>query len=305
MTSVFIVNPIAGRGLTKGIWPKLERALPKESEIRWTEGPGHATVLARELARAGAERVIAVGGDGTATEVAMGLRGTGAVMGHVATGAGCDFAKSIGLPSGPEKALAALDHLRPIRMDVGISGDSGFLTVSGVGFDARVAEEDQRARTRGMRGTLPYLLAILKVLAGYRPSPVRVVLDGEHIVDGKALLVGVANCQYYAGGMRIAPYAVPTDGLLDVVVIGDLSVPGTLALLPKVFKAGHVTHPKVHFYRAKSVRIESDPPLKSHLNGELSHETPVDFSLDPLSLNMLVGTVPEPLEGRGAGVENA
>jgi len=303
--TAFIVNPAAGRGLTKQVWPRLRASIPADDQVLMTEGPHHATTLARDMVAAGAERVVAVGGDGTATEVALGLRGSDVTMGHVPTGAGCDFAKSIGLPVRPEAAIAALDSLTPLRMDLGISGADAFLTVSGVGFDAQVAAEDRRVRRNGMRGSLPYVIAILKVLTSYRPSPVKLSLDAGRTVEGKALLVAVANCQYYAGGMRIAPYARPDDGWLDVVVVGDLSVPGTLALLPKVFRANHRFHPQVNFYRARTVRIESDPPLKSHLNGEVGPDTPVEFSLDPKSLTVLTGRVPEPLPGESVAVQSA
>lgn len=300
MTTVFIVNPEAGRGLTRDQWPKLEKTISKEHEVIWTKAPGHATELAREAASHGAARVVAVGGDGTATEVAVGLRDTPAVMGHVPMGAGCDFARGFGIPRDPATALAALDTLQETVVDLGLSDDGqGFLTISGAGFDAEVAAEDAKSRSEGMRGALPYLKAILKVLLSYHPTPVRLTLDGGQAIETKALLIAVANSQYYAGGMRVAPYASPTDGLLDVVVIGDLSTVGTLGLLPKAFSGAHRTHSKVTFHRAQSVKVESDRPLMCHLNGEAAHTTPMTFSLAPASLRLLAGTIPEAMPGAG------
>lgn len=300
MTTVFIVNPEAGRGLTREEWPKLEKALAKEHEVVWTKAPGHATELAREAVSRGADRVVAVGGDGTATEVALGLRDAPAVMGHVPMGAGCDFARGFGIPRKPDDALAALDTLTETVIDLGLSDDGGgFLTVSGAGFDAEVAAEDAKSRSEGMRGSLPYLKAIFKVLFSYHPTPVRLTLDEGEPIETKALLVAVANSQYYAGGMRIAPYASPTDGLLDVVVIGDLSTIGTLGLLPKAFSGKHRTHPQVTFHRAKSVKVEAERPLMCHLNGEAAHPTPMTFSLAPASLRLLAGPIPEAMPGAG------
>lgn len=297
MTTVYIVNPVAGRGLTRDLWPKLQAGVAGGGEVRYTERPGHATELAQDAVRQGADLVVAVGGDGTATEVALGLRGTQAVMGHVPTGAGCDLRTSLGLPKRPEEALKALGSgsLTIQTIDVGLSGNRGFLTVSGVGFDAEVAAEDARARTTGLRGSLPYLKAIMKVLVSYRPTPIRLIIDEQEALEGRALLVAVANCQYYGGGMRIAPYASPTDGLLDVVVAGDFSVPGTLGILPKVFSGKHRTHPKVAFFTGSRVRIESDPPLASHLNGDPAGLTPIEFSVDPGALRVLAGDIPGPM----------
>lgn len=300
MTTVFIVNPEAGRGLTRDEWPKLEKTLPKEREVVWTKAPGHATDLAREAAASGAKRVVAVGGDGTATEVALGLKGSTAAMGHVPMGAGCDFARGFGIPRDPAAALAALDTLQETVVDLGLSDDGGgFLTVAGAGFDAEVAAQDAKSRSEGMRGSLPYLKAIFKVLFSYHPTPVRLTLDEREPIETKALLVAVGNSQYYAGGMRIAPYASPTDGLLDVVVIGDLSTVRTLGLLPKAFSGAHRTHPKVSFHRAKSVKVEADRSLMCHLNGEAAHPTPMTFSVAPASLRLLAGTLPQAMPGAG------
>ena len=290
MSVTYIVNLTAGRGLTERVWPTLARSVAKDDRILVTERSGHATDLARAAVTSGASTVVAVGGDGTVAEVARGLLGSSAVMGHVPTGAGCDLARALGLPRSPAAAMAALDQLRPTVLDVGLAGDEVFLTVSGVGFDAVVAAEDSRTRATGMTGTLPYLLATFKVLRTYRPRLVKLTLDGKELPTQRALLVAVANSQYYAGGMRIAPYARLDDGLLDVVVVGDLSVPDTLLTLPKVFSGAHRTHSKVRFYQAKEVVVDAPTLLAAHLGGEPAGTTPLTFRLMPRALTVLSGT---------------
>lgn len=296
MSVTYIVNLTAGRGLTERMWPTLARSVAKDDRIELTQRSGHATELARAAVASGARRVVAVGGDGTVAEVAKGMLGSSVQLGHVPTGAGCDLARALGLPKSPADAMAALDQLRPAVLDVGMAGDEVFLTVSGVGFDAVVAAEDARTRAAGMTGTLPYLLATFKVLRTYRPRLVRLTLDGKELEAQRALLVAVANSQYYAGGMRIAPYARTDDGLLDVVVVGDLSVVDTLLTLPKVFSGAHRRHPKVSFHQAKEVMVDAPTPLSAHLGGEPAGTTPLTFRLLPQALTVLSGTAVVPMD---------
>lgn len=295
MSCTYIVNPTAGRGLTERLWPSMVAGVAEGDRTEVTTRPGHATELARAAAGKGVRRVVAVGGDGTAAEVARGLIGSDVELGHIPTGAGCDFARALGLPTSPAAAMAALDQLQPMAIDVGTVGDAVFLTVSGVGFDAVVAAEDARTRANGMRGSLPYLLATFKVLRTYRPRPVQLTLDGQVLPQTRALLVAVANSQFYAGGMRIAPYAETGDGMLDVVVVGDLSVADTLLTLPRVFSGAHRLHPKVSFYRARQVDVEAPVPLAAHLAGEPAGTTPIRFGILPRALTVLCGRPVAPM----------
>jgi diacylglycerol kinase (ATP) len=302
LNPTYVVNMTAGRGRTRQTWPQLARLVGSSADVRFTEGPGHATELAAAAAAAGAECVVAVGGDGTAAEVATGLIGTEVPMAIVPTGAGCDIARGIGLPNDPQESLRRLLQgalsVRPL--DVGMVNDRVFLTVAGVGFDAEVAAEDARTRRPGMGGTWPYLLAILRVLARYRPTPLLLRLDGVEL-SGRFLLVALCNTQFYAGGMRIAPYAVPDDGLLDVVAVGDLTVLETLTTLPRVYSAGHTHDPKIRFERAAQVEVESPDSLVVHAGGEIVGTTPIRASVRPGAISVFGGTPPAVMARRRVG----
>ena len=41
--------------------------------------------------------------------------------------------------------------------------------------------------------------------------------------SGRMRDVVVANCRYFGGGMKICPEAEPDDGLLDTLLIGDVT----------------------------------------------------------------------------------
>src|SRR5690606_32716721 len=105
-------------------------------------------------------------------------------------------------------------------------------------------------------GRLSYLSATLRASLRYRNVPVSVYVDDWPIYEGPSYIVGACNGMYCGGGMMLAPTAHPADGLLDVVVVGDLDLLETIMLSPHICKGRHVEHPKVKTARGKSLRME-------------------------------------------------
>ena len=299
MKTLFIVNYVAGRGRTQRVWPQVWQELQQRYagqglEMAVTAAPRDATRVAEEAVREGYGRVVAVGGDGTLTEVADGVRDARGQtsLAFVPTGAGCDFRRTAGVPADTMAAaeLAIKGESRPA--DLGTAGGTTFLNVAGVGFDAEVAAEDHRLRDRySSTGTVPYVRAVLRVLWRYRAREMRIVAD-EAVFEGKFLLVAVGNAQYYGGGMRIVPTACLDDGMLDVLIAGDYSVPETLALLPRVYGGGHLSSGKIRVVRCRRLSIEATPEAAVHRDGELSGATPVEFGISPGALSFVYGPTP-------------
>jgi diacylglycerol kinase (ATP) len=113
--------------------------------------------------------------------------------------------------------------------------------------------------------------------------PFTLHLDGRTI-ETPSILLAVANMRYFGGGMKIAPHADPTDGLLDLWIGGDLSRKEALVLLPAIFAGQHGRHPKVSHHRVTSVRIESPQPLQVQLDGEILDSLPAEFRVVPQAL---------------------
>ena len=88
--------------------------------------------------------------------------------------------------------------------------------------------------------------------------------------------------------MFVAPDADPTDGLLDVLTIGDLSKPDLLWSLPRIYKGTHLTHPKVTMERAREIKIQPKEPMSLQVDGELLGEAPARFEILPTALNVVV-----------------
>jgi diacylglycerol kinase (ATP) len=296
-----IVNPAAGAGKTAKKWPQimgLLKSLGLHFEHDLTEAPGHAIELAKAAARKGYELVVSVGGDGTINEIVNGLHDSGSIgdvmLGFVGTGTGGDYIRTIGIPRHHEASCQRLLNPRKLAVDLGMveyrnNGQTAkrlFVNFAGLGFDAEIV----RATTQKYKalGSVPsYLMGLLTTLMLYRNHEVSLELDGkkEH---RKVCAVMMSNGKYGGGSMLVAPHADPMDGLLDVLIIDDLSKPDLLWSLPRIYRGTHLTHPKVTWQRARDVYIQPRQPLSLQADGELLGESPARFTVLPAALNIVV-----------------
>ena len=296
-----IVNPVAGANATYRKWPKISSLLHHIGlpfEFQYTEGVGHAIELAREAVNNGCRFLVAVGGDGTVHEVANGIllskELNEATIGIISTGTGGDFIRSAGIDRDYIKACSSLTGTRRRLIDVGVveyhkDGQGHrrfFINSSGVGFDAAVAETSNRL-PKFLGGTIPYIIGLLKSLAGYKNKPVTISM-GDKIESKRILSVVVANGRYFGGGMRVAPLADIDDGLLDVITVGDMGKLELLKAFPTIYKGTHIHHPKVEMEKTTRVRIESTEKFLVHADGEFLGEGPVSFELIPSALSIAV-----------------
>jgi diacylglycerol kinase (ATP) len=284
----FIVNPVSGRGKTARAWERLKVMLKAENvpfSYALTQAPGHAAELAKEAVEKGFTSCIGVGGDGTLHEMLPALVGTQTALGCIPTGTGNDFARALGIPKEMPAQLSWLKEASRVQIDVPYLNDTPYLNVAGIGFDAVVAETVNR-RFRSLRGLLPYLLGVFTTLISYKNTPVTIHLDGRPPMQQKVFLIAVGNMQYYGGGFRICPQAVPNDGLLDFCIAGDISKTGTLSMLPKTLKGEHLAHPQCRYLQAKEAFIDG-PPLPMQADGQNIGSLPAVFRVAPGALWIL------------------
>lgn len=210
-----IVNPTAGRWFTALLHqylPELFRLYRCVPQVHWTEGPGHATVLARQLASE-VGLVVAVGGDGTVSEVARGLAGTECPLGVIRGGTANMLAKELGIPANPLQAVPALLGGKVRRIDLfRVNGVLG-VVVAGAGLDSAVTRWMKRVR-RGHIGYLAYLEGVRRELHHFAFPRLEVVVDGRRLPDPYQLII--TNARLYAGFFPIAPKNRLDDGLLEV-----------------------------------------------------------------------------------------
>lgn len=282
-----ICNPTAGNGRGRKIGQEIEKRLLEQHyacHLEMTKAPGHATELAYAAAQSGAETVLAIGGDGTAVEVARGLIGTPAALGVIPAGTGNDFIKTLGLPKDP---LAALDFVlaHPARdTDVGDVNGRLFLNEIGTGFDVTVLDFAQKAK-RFCRGLLPYLYGVIRTLFHFRGIQLSYAMDGGEMVTKDVFVIAVANGGVIGGGIPIAPEAQADDGLLDVVVVNKIRSRNLPARLLGLMRGKILSFPEAQFIRAKKVFFSADK-MRVNIDGEVTDEASVEARLLPKALRI-------------------
>lgn len=284
-----IVNPRAGRGRSLRVLDTAQQALAQTS-WRWdvvvTKAPGHATELAGEAAREGVPLVVAIGGDGTVNEVVQGIVGTDTSLAIIPGGTGNDHARSLQIPLAPAKATALLWQGKTIHMDIGKERDRHFGCLVSIGFPVDVIDHTNK-KPRFLGGSLAILNSVWQTLRELRFHEVTLILDNRRF---SALTCGVfvLNTPSVGGGLRFSPTANVTDGLLDVVVIGEITPMELLFNLPKVYVGKHLNHRAFSLYRCQSARIETAQPLPKMFDGEVIGHTPVEAFLQPRALRVVV-----------------
>lgn len=302
--TLFIVNPHSAGGKTGRRWPEL-RATIQEAigvfEERFTRGPQEATRLCREGLAAGAELVVAVGGDGTINEVVNGFFDeTGpiapaATFGVVPAGTGGDFIKTLGVPRDVARAAAAL-KAAPRAIDVGrlryvdTEGQPAlryFINVAGFGIGGLVDRYVNRS-SKALGGKISFALATLRAAAAYKNATVRLLLDGAPAKEGRIYNVAVANGRFFGGGMQVAPNAELDDGLFDVVTLGDFGFGDLLLRGLDIYSGKHLRNPKVTVERVR--RLEAIPQdgveVLLDVDGEALGRLPATFELLPGALKV-------------------
>jgi diacylglycerol kinase (ATP) len=288
-----IVNPKAagGKAITK---------LPQISAVASSIAPDYllhvtssiedARLRAREFASLGVGRIIAVGGDGTFNEVANGILESGqrVPLGVVPAGTGCDLPRSLGVPTSIEEALRFALTASAAPMDVGLAktstGERHFLNVAGLGFDAKVADRAQRKKRLG--GKKAYIAALVQSLTDFGYIDVRIEVD-DHVIETKAVFVSVANAQYLAGGFHFTPMAKVDDGLLDLAIISNISLPGFVKAVPSVYRGTHLQHPNWTHLTTRHVKVSASSPALVQLDGEIAGTSPAEFSIMPGALDIV------------------
>lgn len=284
-----IVNPRAGvasRRAREAI--EAHRAKWGDLEIRTTESAGHARVLAEEAARAGASTVLAVGGDGTANEVAWGLLGTPVRLGLVPVGSGNGLARTLGLSLRPDLALANLEAAVARPMDVGLVNGRPFLNVAGAGFDAEVGAAFHANGVRGgRRGVLTYVRIGLGKLT-YRAAEWSLSVGAQRF-EGRAFIVAFLNGRQYGGGAIMAPRARLDDGLLDIVVIEGAPRVEILLNAPRAFLGSIEGFRRYRHWSALSAILTSTGPFEHHRDGEPEPSSDrLEVTVLPKALQILV-----------------
>ena len=280
----FIVNPNSRSGLGRKVWNEIEVVLKDQQinyQVYFTEYQRHATKIVESLTSDGLEHTLVIlGGDGTISEVLTGIIHPEKItLGYIPIGSGNDFARGLGLPKEPRKALDMVLHSnRRRKLDLGVLkyGNKArrFGVSSGFGFDAAICYEIcvspvKKFLNKLHFGKLSYVIISIHCLFRCTPTPMTITLDEKKKLEFKKTYFATAmNLPYEGGGCKFCPKASARDGLLDIIVISDVSKFHALLIIPTVFFGLHTLSSGVHIYRCKKAKFQSDIPLPVHADGE-------------------------------------
>lgn len=306
MKTLVILNPSSGRGKAGRLKDAMVRALDATGmtwELAETQRPGDAVSLAQHARRHGFDVAAAAGGDGTISEVVNGLMhdqvasgwigdspnapalasqaGEGAQtrLGVLPIGSGNDFASMVGTPLDLDKAAQVLARGRTRRIDIGSATvetphqriQRYFDNNMGMGLEGSVIMESNKIRR--LQGLPLYMTAASKSLYRHVSPHMRITwvsADGaEQMIEDRLLMVTVGNSARAGGGFPLTPSARLDDGLLDLLVARDMSLPQRFGMMPMTLLGKHVTHSHVTMalFSQMKVTIPSGAPLQ--LDGEL------------------------------------
>jgi len=259
-----------------------------------TQRAGEAETLAREAVGAGRDYVIAAGGDGTLNEVINGIATAspprGVCVGIVPLGTANDFARSIGMMGDVDATIDILQTKTTARIDlVRMTSERTrhFVNTSAGGFSG-VVNEKLTPEIKLNWGPLAYLrsaAAALPQLHAYRTT---VTFDDAESLVIDLYNVIVANGQFVAGGLPIAPQADPSDGLLDAVLIPKRSAAEMALLAAEMLLGKHLSSDAVIFRRAKKISVQSQPGMWFNADGELVGNEPIVFQVLPGALDFVI-----------------
>jgi diacylglycerol kinase (ATP) len=280
---LLLVNPNSGRGRGAQILKRcLEYLDVKNIDREILMEPSFEDLRIKFEARfkqGNVGKVVVIGGDGMVHLAISLLAHSNIPMVLLPAGTGDDFARSLHLPlKQPEKILDYVFSNSPRAVDLARANDRYFAQVLSTGFDSQV---NKRANELPLSGRWKYVLALLVELVHFKVLRYKFKIDGS-VFTREAVLVAVANGPCYGGGMKIAPGALIDDSLLDLIIVGQVSIFEFLRVFPKVYNGNHIDHRSVEVIKISSVEIDAD--TFAFADGEYISLLPVAVAIQPNAL---------------------
>lgn len=303
-----IVNPNAGLRKAEKDWKQISSLLVKNEipfKSVFTEHRDHAVRLSKKFIEAGFRKIIVVGGDGTFNETVNGIFNqqrlfpTEITLGMIPVGTGNDWARMFHIPVQCPGAIRVIKNGKTFIQDVGkvVYHDSGkqlqryFVNMTGMGFDAMVAEKTNKQKEMGKGGPLSYFYNIFTSLFSFQNTQYEILVDDQKI-RGQVFSLNVGICKYNGGGMMQLPFADPADGLMDVTVINKIGRLKVIRNVKKLYDGSFTELPQVKTYQGKKVSVASTRKLFLEADGESLGHSPFSFDILPKSLRVIVGGLP-------------
>ncbi len=296
-----VFNPAAAGGRAGNnknkILSALTNQLDNSFEFSETNSDTDATRITAQAIATGSNVIIAVGGDGTVNQVINGILQTGtnkdnhARLGVISFGTGQGFAQSIGLP----KDLIA--QIKIIKNDVWKLIDVGkitfekdqsvkyFLNELQFGIGGTLCKNIS-SNTKKILGRFAFGFEAVKNLVRYEAGEIQMTTN-ERSFTGIVIGVVIANGSYTGGGMRLTPDALLDDGLLDVLVIGEMSLHNRLNGFSKIYSGKHIGMPAFKLFKTKDIKFGYNNSLCAEADGELIFNKCISAEVIPSGLRVI------------------
>ena len=265
--TLLIINPISGTGAKQGVAERIKSRLAESGfdvEVKFTTGPGNATELAREAVENKFHTVVAIGGDGTVNETAVGLSKTDVALGIIPAGSGNGLARHLNIPMDIDRAADIIAQRNIVDCDYGEVNHRPFFCTFGVGFDAAVSH---RFAKQNRRGKMMYIKSAIDEYLNYNPQEYTISANGKVLTE-KAFLIAVCNASQYGNNAYIAPQASLTDGLLDFTIV-HAGTPADAAAFGIDLMTGYINkNVMIHTFRAPAAVITRNSDGPAHIDGE-------------------------------------
>ncbi|MBI5666973.1 MAG: YegS/Rv2252/BmrU family lipid kinase [Chloroflexi bacterium] len=284
-----VVNPAAGQD--RPFLQIINKAF-QDAGIDWdlfiTKGAGDGTRFAREAVAAGADVVVAYGGDGTVGEVANGLIGTNVPLAIFPGGTANVMSVELGIPADIAQAVTLVCGSGALRsVDMAEANGRLFMLRTTIGFTAQAtagADRDDKARY----GNLAYVVSALRELPHAQSSRYTLLLDGQEVQTEGAICIVANSGNLGLPGLNLNSVMNVSDGLLDVIVIRSVDLG---ALLAVAASAIGVAQPFQH-WQVREATIVADPPQVVECDGEVIDPTPFRAKVLPQAIRVVVPAPP-------------
>jgi len=284
-----IGNPKAGRELIGRI--RMANKYLSESGIEVdtliTRKRGDAEAWAKDAINERFDRIVVAGGDGTINEVINGVADTESShipVGIIPLGISNVLAIELGLPMKIEEAskIAVRGEIKAVPL--GMVNGRYFSLMVGVGFDAEVVCRLD-LRLKRYLGKLAYILAGLKLILKYRPSPIDIITDSGEVLKGYSAIIG--KSKFYGGGFRVTPHVRIEKEELDLCLFKQGRRRDILRYVIGVVTGNHLKFRDVIYKKVRGLKIVSQGRVPVQIDGDCFGELPIDVSLKPKAIRLI------------------
>lgn len=279
-TARIIYNPTAGREVFKQMLPDVLIQLEQNGYIasaHATTEKGDAVKAAVKACEMKFDIIIAVGGDGTVSEVINGVgpEENRPEIGLIPMGTVNDFASALYIPGQIEAAVDNIINGVPMKLDTGYMNGKYFMNIAGGGKLTEVSYEAP-SKWKSIIGPLAYYVKGIEKLPQMRSTNIRLEFDGE-VHEGKVMMFLIGLTNHIGGFDKLVPGAKFNDGLFSVLYLEDVTLLELGRVLSMAARGEHLDHPKVHLVKAREVSASSYEDVQLNLDGEFGGVLPARF----------------------------